>query len=381
MSTITVKPVESRREKKQFINLANEIYAGDEMWCPPLLIDLKERAGFSKHPFHDINETQTFIALRDGKVVGRIQAIVNRGHIERYDEQLGFFGLFESIDDQEVANSLFDTVRDWLAERDIHHMRGPVNPGLNYEVGLLIDGWHSPPCFMMTYNPPYYPLLFENYGLAKVEDLVAFYAPTDIVDRLDPKMFRIVDIAKEKFDLKLRTLDTKRFKEDVRTFLDIYNKSLVGTWGFVPMSDEELEHIAKGLRLLIVPELTTFIEADGKVIGASVVLLDYNEVIKEIGGKLFPFGYKLFTKRRKITKMRLISANVLPEYQKWGLGVVLVSRLKDLWKVWTAKHLEVSWVLESNHLSYKSLERAGCTVDKTYRIYDKVFVEPSSEGE
>ena len=119
-------------------------------------MDLKERAGFSKHPFHDINETQTFIAIRDGKVVGRIQAIVNQGHIERFDERLGFFGLFESIDDQEVADALFDTVRDWLADREIHHMRGPVNPGMNYEVGLLIDGWHSPPCFMMTYNPKYY---------------------------------------------------------------------------------------------------------------------------------------------------------------------------------------------------------------------------------
>jgi len=115
MSTITVKPVESRREQKQFINLANEIYAEDEMWCPPLLIDLKERAGFSKHPFHDINDTQAFIALRDGKVVGRIQAIVNHGHNERYDEALGFFGLFESINDQDVANALFDQARDWLA--------------------------------------------------------------------------------------------------------------------------------------------------------------------------------------------------------------------------------------------------------------------------
>ena len=377
MSIITVKPVETRREQKQFIHLANEIYAGDDMWCPPLLIDLKERAGFSKHPFHEINDTQTFIALRDGKVVGRIQAIVNHGHNERYEKELGFFGLFESVNDQDVANALFEKAHAWLAERGMTAMRGPVNPGLNYEVGLLIDGWHSPPCFMMTYNPPYYAELLEHYGLRKVEDMVAFYAPTDIVERLDPKMFRIVDIAKEKFNLKLRTLDRKRFKEDVRTFLDIYNKSLVGTWGFVPMSDAELEHIAKGLKLLIVPELTTFIEADGKVIGASVVLLDYNEVVKEIGGKLFPFGYKLFTKRRKITKMRLISANVLPEYQKWGLGVVLVSRLKDLWKKWTVDHLEISWVLESNHLSYKSLARAGCTVDKTYRIYDKTFEEAS----
>ena len=374
MPELVIKPVETRREKKQFIKLPWKIYQGDDMWIPPLIMDLKERAGFVKHPFHDVNDTQTFIALRDGEPVGRIQAVVNHEHIRRHKEDLGFFGLFESINDREVSTGLFDTARNWLAERDIHWIRGPVSPSLNYEAGLLVDGWHSPPCFMMTYNRPYYEDLVEDYGFEKVEDLVAFYAPTDIVDRLDPKVYKVIDIAKKKFNLKLRKLDKTRFDEEVRTFLDIYNKSLPGTWGFNPFSDAELKHMAKGLKHLLVPELTCFAEVEGKVIGACVALLDYNDIIKEIDGKLFPLGFiKLLTKRRRIKKMRLLSANVLPEYQMWGLGVVLLSGLEKDYQEWGMKHIELSWVLESNHLSYASIKRGGGIVDKTYRIYDKKF--------
>jgi hypothetical protein len=153
--------------------------------------------------------------------------------------------------------------------------------------GLLVDGWHSPPCFMMTYNRPYYEDLVEDYGFEKVEDLVAFYAPTDIVDRLDPKLYKVIDIAKKKFNLKLRKLDKTRFDEEVHTFLDIYNKSLPGTWGFNPLSGAELKHMAKGLKHLLVPELTCFAEVEGKVIGACVALLDYNDIIKEIDGIVY----------------------------------------------------------------------------------------------
>jgi GNAT superfamily N-acetyltransferase len=226
----------------------------------------------------------------------------------------------------------------------------------------------------MTYNRPYYEDLVEDYGFEKVEDLIAFYAPTDIVDRLDPKLYKVIDIAKKKFNLKLRKLDKTRFDEEVHTFLDIYNKSLPGTWGFNPLSGAELKHMAKGLKHLLVPELTCFAEVEGKVIGACVALLDYNDIIKEIDGKLFPFGFiKLLTKRRGIKKMRLLSANVLPEYQMWGVGVVLLSGLEKDYQEWGMKHIELSWVLESNHRSYASIKRGGGIVDKTYRIYDKKF--------
>ena len=157
------------------------LYRDDENWIPPLRRNLEELVGFRKHPFHDVADVRTWLAWRDGQAVGRIAGIINHMHNEKYAEKRGFFGFFESVDDQEVANGLFDTVRAWLGEQGIADLRGPVNPSLNYEIGLLIDGFDSPPTFMMTYNPPYYARLIENYGFGKTQDLYAFWGHVDML--------------------------------------------------------------------------------------------------------------------------------------------------------------------------------------------------------
>ena len=371
MSNLTIRPVESRRDQKQFLELAWTLYRGDANWIPPLRQNLKELVGFRPHPFHDVADVRTWLAWRDGQVCGRIAGIVNHVHNEKYHEQRGFFGFFESIDDPQVAHGLFDAVRQWLADQGIHQIRGPVNPSLNYEVGLLIEGFDSPPTFMMTYNPPYYAQLIESYGFGKSQDLVAFWGHVDMLSSLDKKLEFVVREATRRFDIHLRTLDRKRFKEDIETFLHIYNASLEGTWGFTPLSDREVQHMSASLRHLIVPELTTAAEVDGRVVAAVFGLLDYNPRIKLIDGRLFPFGFiRLLTRRKQIKRIRLISTNVLPEFQRWGLGVVILARLVPIALAWGIEEAEFSWVLESNHLSYKSLQRGGAKLTKTYRIYD-----------
>ena len=250
-------------------------------------------------------------------------------------------------------------------------MRGPINPSLNYEVGLLIDGFDSPPTFMMTYNPPFYARLIEQCGFHKTQDMYAFWGEVGMLDSLDKKLDFVVREVISRFNVTLRRLDKRRFAEEVRTFLDIYNKSLVGTWGFTPLSDEELEFMSGEMKHLVVPELTTFAEVDGKPVASAFGLLDYNPRIKAIDGRLFPFGFlRLLWNRRKIDKVRLISTNVLPEYQRWGLGVVVLSRLVPEILDWGIREVEFSWVLESNDLSRKSLQRGGAKLIKTYRIYD-----------
>ncbi|NLX55312.1 MAG: GNAT family N-acetyltransferase [Planctomycetaceae bacterium] len=371
MPNLLIKPVESHREQKQFMQLAWDLYRGDENWIPPLRQNLKELVGFRPHPFHDVADVRTWIALRDGQVCGRIAGIINHVHNEKYHEKRGFFGFFESVDDLQVAHGLFDAVRQWFAEQGIHQIRGPVNPSLNYEVGLLIAGFDSPPMFMMTYNPPYYARLIESYGFGKVQDLAAFWGHVEMLSTLDQKLEFVVREATRRFDVRLRTLDRKRFKEDIETFLHIYNASLEGTWGFTPLSDREMQHMSGALRHLIVPELTTAAEVDGRVVAAVFGLLDYNPRIKLIDGRLFPFGFiRLLTRRKQIKRIRLISTNVLPEYQRWGLGVVILSRLVPIALEWGIQEAEFSWVLETNHLSYKSLKRGGAKLTKTYRIYD-----------
>jgi GNAT superfamily N-acetyltransferase len=371
MSLIVVKPAVSGRERKAFLHLPwliNSVYPN---WVPPLRQNQKEMVNYIHHPFYDNAEIQTFVAWQNDQPVGRIAAIVNHAHNRQHQDTVGFFGFFECIDDLDVSRALFDAARDWLRARGMTVVRGPTNPSLNHECGLLIEGFDTPPTFMMTHNPPYYQRLVENYGFTKVEDMAAFWGHTDMLDGLDKKLAFVVEEVKSRFQVKLRRLDRSKFDDEVRLFLDLYNRSLVGTWGFSPMSDAEVKHTAATLKYLIAPEMTAIIEVDGKPVGSSFAMLDYNPRIKAIDGRLFPFGLvKLLWNKKAIKRIRVISTNVLPEYQKWGLGLVVLAHLLPSVLEWGATEAEFSWVLESNHLSYKSLKRGGAKIVKNYRIFD-----------
>lgn len=371
MSEVTVRPVSTRREQKEFLTFPWKLYRGDPNWVPPLRNNQRALVGFARHPFYDRNEAQAFLAYRGGEVVGRILAILNRGHNERFNEQRGFFGFFESVDDERVAHALFDAVRDWFAQRGIERLRGPTNPSLNYELGLLVDGFDSPPTFMMTYNPPYYQRLIESYGFRKTQDLYAYWGHVSMLPKIREKLKPVCDKIVERFNVKIRMLNKRRFLEDVELFLSIYNRSLINTWGFVPMTPAEVRYIARGLRWLMVPELALGVEVDGRVVGAVFCLPDYNQRIKEIDGRLFPFGFiHLLRNKRGIKRVRVISTNVLPEYQLLGFGLVLLDGLVPKALEWGIEEAEFSWVLESNALSRGSLEKGGAKLTKTYRLYD-----------
>jgi GNAT superfamily N-acetyltransferase len=370
-SSLQVTPVRTRAEKRQFLQLPWKLHRLDPNWIPPLRQNQAELVGYKKHPFHEDADVETFIARQGSEVVGRIAAIVDHAHNRYYDEKRGFFGFFESIDAPEVAQSLFQSASTWLREQGMTVVRGPVNPSMNYECGLLIEGFDSPPTFMMTYNPEYYARLIEEQGFEKSQDLYAFWGHVDMLEELDKKLKFVATEAARRFGVDVRRMDTSRFHQEVRTFLDIYNRSLPGQWGFVPLSDGELEHMAKGLKHLIVPEMTSISEVDGEPMGVVFGLLDFNPRIKQIDGRLFPFGFlKLLRKKREIKKIRLISTNVLPQYQGWGVGLVLTNRLLGDVLEWGIQEAEFSWVLESNKLSRGTLERGGAKRVKTYRLYD-----------
>ena len=372
MSEIKIITPTTRRDKKRFLLFPWEIYKNDPHWIPPLLASEKGLLGYAKDPFYERNQIQTFLAERDGKVVGRIAAILNVGHLERYNDNVGFFGFYESIDDQTVADALFAAAADWLKERGCEAMRGPMNPSMNHTVGLLIDGFDSSPFFMMTYNPPYYERLFENVGFAKSQDMYAYWGEIDMLPKVRERYLRTAEMIQERYDVKLRPLDKKHFEADVRMFLEIYNRSLSNTWGFVPFSDAELRAMAASMKYLMVPELAIVAEVDGKTVGATFCLPDYNPRIKAINGRLFPFGFlKLLRKRSEIKRMRIISTNVLPEYQMTGLGLVLLNALVPKTLECGVQEAEFSWVLESNQYSRGSLEKGGAVRNKTYRVYDK----------
>ena len=211
MSQISVQAVQTKAQRKQFLELPWKIYAENDVWVPPIRMDQKEMVGYANHPFYRANEAQTFLAQRDGQSVGRISAIINHTHNERYDEKRGFFGFFESIDDEEVSGALFDAAANWLRERGMTDMRGPCSPTQNYQCGLLIDGFDIQPTFMMPYNYPYYQNLCEGYGLEKTQDLISFWGHVDMVQSLDKKMGFVIEEAIRRFDIKLRPIRKKNF--------------------------------------------------------------------------------------------------------------------------------------------------------------------------
>jgi GNAT superfamily N-acetyltransferase len=380
MSDLLIQPVTTRSRRKDFLELPWRLYRGDPNWIPPLREHQEEMVNYRRHPFWDRNRIQTFLAYRGGQPCGRVAAILNYDHMQRFDELRGYFGFFECTNDREAAHGLLAAVSEWFARQGIYKLRGPTNPSVNYEWGLLVEGFDSPPTFMMTYNPPYYAELLESYGFRKAQDMYAFWGHIDMLPRLD----RYATFARqvvERLGVRVRPLDSSHFSEEVKTFLSIYNRSMMECWSFLPMTLREVEHTAAGLRHLIVPDMSLAAEVNGRVVGATFVLPDYNPRIRLIDGRLFPFGFiRLLRKRHEIKKIRVLAANVLPEYLLQGLGLVLLDSLVPKIREWGIQEAEFSWILESNALSRGSLEKAGAKRTKTYRCYD-LDPEPSGRAD
>ena len=371
MSSLQVRAVRNRSQRRRFLRFPWQLYRDDANWICPLRRTQKELLGFRRHPFYDDAETQAFLATRAGRVCGRIAAVIHHAHNRRHRESRGFFGFFESENDPAVAEALFGAVRRWLAGRGIEQIRGPMNPGYNYEMGLLVDGFDSPPTFLMTYNPPYYPELVEACGFHQAKDLYAYSAHIDQVGSIEKVVPTFVDEIVRQYGVTLRRLDPSRFDDDVKTFLEIYNVANVDQYGFVPLSAGEMRHMATGMRRLVVPELTSVAEIDGRPIGTVLGMLDYNPRIKTIDGRLFPTGFlRLLWNRRAIKRARMIATQVLPEYQRGGLAIAMMARILPDFIDFGLEECEFSWVMEDNVLSRRTIERSGGKLAKTYRLYE-----------
>ncbi len=369
MSDITIKTVENKNDLMRFIKFQWKIYNGDPNWVPPLIIDRKKILSKEKNPFFKHSEAEYFLAEKNGELVGRIAAIKNDLHNKHHNDKVGFFGFFESINDQEVANALFDKAKSWLKAKGLDKMRGPANPSSNDEYAMLIEGFDSPPQLLMTYNPKYYLDLCENYGFKKAKDLYAYILETEKTMSSE-KVRRVAEIAKTRYGLKISQLNMKDFNNEVDKVKFVYNKAWEPNWGFVPMTEDELNAMAKDLKPLVEPSLVLFGEIKDKLVGFALVMPDYNEIFLTMNGKLLPFGFiKLLTQKKKIKRCRIITLGIIPEYQKKGLDAAfyweIVTRARDIGIYFG----EASWVLEDNDMMTRGLEALNASLYKKYRIY------------
>jgi len=366
---LTLQEVKNRHDLMAFIRFPWKIYQENPYWVPPLIKDQLQK--FSpESPFRAHAEMILYLAHRGGEIVGRIAGIIDHHYIQFHQEKLGFFGFFESVDDGEVAHLLFSSVAAWLRERGMEKMAGPMNPSTNDECGLLIDAFDSSPCLMMPYNLPYYPTLLEGWGLKKAMDLYAYWLEKTFFnyDRLKRITERIL---KREPRLSVRPLNLRRFDEEVKIIKDIYNNSWSKNWGFVPMTEGEIDDLAKNLKPIIVPDLVLFAYWGDTPVGFSAALPDYNVVLKHLNGKLGLLGsIKFLYFSRKINTVRIMLLGVKHSFQKKGLEGLLYI---EIFKRGTHKGYpqgECSWILENNLLMQHGIEAMGGKRYKTYRIYE-----------
>jgi hypothetical protein len=374
MSDIIIKKVESKSDLMKFIKMQWYIYKGDAHWVPPLIMERKKILDKKKHPFYKHSEADFFLAEKDGIIVGRIAAIKNDIHNKYHNDKTGFFGFFECINDQTVADSLFDTAGKWLKEKGCDIMRGPANPSSNDEWGMLLEGFDDEPRILMTYNPKYYLDLCDNYGFYKSKDLVAYKLENEKVVASE-KLKRVAEIARKRSGLTILELDKSNIESEIEKVKDVYNKSWAPNWGFVPMTNDELDAMADDLKTLAEPSLVLFGQIDGKNVGFALVMPDYNQIFKKMNGRLLPFNFlKLLSRKEMLaTKwVRIIALGLIPEYQKKGLDAVfyweIVNRAAALGK----KLGEASWILEDNAMMNRGAKEVmNGEIYKKYRIYDK----------
>ncbi len=373
MDGIEIRKVETKKDLKSFIRFPWAIYEGDPNWVPPLILDMKDRLNRKKHPFFEHAEADFFLAYRDGRPVGRIAAILDRNHNTAHQEKTAFFGLYESVNDPEVARALIDTAAAWGRARGMDLLRGPVNLSMNDECAFLLEGFDAPPVVMMPYNPRYYLDLMAGCGMEKAKDLYAFLKGRE--RKLSPKAEEFLDRLRKSGQFSFRTVTKSQVRKDALNIASIYNAGWHKNWGFVPWTDREMEHMAKNLAQFADLDLVFFAEHKGRTVGFAAALPDFNQVFRKMNGRLLPFGiFKFLLGRRKIDGVRAIVFGVVPEFMHTGLAYLLYDEFEKAIIRKGHHWCELSWQLEDNQAINHFAASIGAVLYRKYRIYEKRIV-------
>lgn len=374
MNSSSVTVVSSKNERKQFIDFIYTFYKNAEHWIPPLRMDQKKLIDTDKNPFFENAEIELFMAEKDGKLVGRIAAIIDHRFNDYHNTKTGHFGFFECIDHQHTANLLFRVASDWLRDKGMNKVIGPASPSMMDTIGVLIDGFDKDPYIMMPYNFDYYDRLIKSAGFEKEMDMYAYLVDTETVS-LD-RMNRAMNIVKKRLpNIEIRPVDLMNIKSEIQIIREIFNEAWKKNWGFIPLSEAEFDAVAKDLKFIIDTDYAHIAEMNGKPVGFSIGIPNINEILKTMNGKLFPLGiFKLLWNKKKLHTMRTALMGVIPEHQGKGIDALLHHRsIQNGLKGENKTESEMSWILESNPEMIRVAERIGGKLDKTYRMYSKTL--------
>jgi GNAT superfamily N-acetyltransferase len=372
-STNSVSIVTTKEEKSNFIRFPYNHYTEDTYWVAPLLIEQKKLLNEEKNPFFENAEIALFLAEHNGNPAGRIAAIIDRRYNDFHNTKTGFFGFFECIDHQATANLMFKVAEDWLKRRGMQDVLGPANPSMMDEIGVLVQGFDKYPSIMMPYSKNYYDKLLKGAGYGKEMDLLTYLVTQDSVDR--NRANRALEIVKKRLpNIHIRKINLKEIKDEVKIIRKIFNAAWSKNWGYIPLSEAEFDSLASDLKVIVDDDFAHIAEIDGEPVAFSIGLPDYNQIFRNMNGRLFPFGlFKILWNRKKIDKIRTALMGVLPEYQGKGIDVLLHREAIENGLIKNVYSSEVGWILENNVQMVRVAEKIGGELDKVYRIYSKKF--------
>lgn len=372
-NAVSLEVVTGRRQWKQFLALPHRLYAADPAWVAPLNFEQKQRFSSSNH-FFEHARLRAWIAYRQGRPVGRITAQIDELHLQQHGDGAGYFGMLEAEEDPEVVAALFEAAQDWLREEGMQRIRGPLNLHINEEVGLLVDGFSTPQFVLMGHAQPWYGAAIEAQGLRGVKDLLAYNIRPDF--EAPRVMLKLAERVSDR--VVVRSLRRKHIAEDAAIMLEIFNDAWAQNWGFVPLAPAEWEETVSTLAKLMPDDYIQIAECDGQPVAFIVALPNLNEAIRDLKGKLFPFGWAKMLWRLKVRHpqtARIPLMGVRQEFQHSRMGPTLAFMVIDAVRKALhergVKNVEMGWILEDNDGMCNIIETIGGLAYKRYRVYEK----------
>ncbi len=370
---LEVRPVRSRRELRRFVALPRRLHRDEPCWIPPLASERRRFLDRGRNPFFEHAEAEYLLAWRAGRVVGRISAHVDFRLNQLRGSAWGLFGFFECEPDAQAARALLAAAEDWLRRRACERMVGPMDFTLNHEAGLLVEGHDRPPQILEPWHPPHYAGLLEGHGLSKAMDLLKWELDVSDRSRIQPAIIELAERLEPEHGIRIRHFRRRDLAAETRRFLDVYNTAWERSWGFVPLTEAEIEAYAHRLRRLLDPNWVMVAEnSDGETVGAALTLPDYNQVLRRVGGRLLPLGWaRALVARRRIDAVRVFALGVRPEYQHCGVAAALYVEHFEMAARTRQRGGEMGWVLETNTAMNRAMEGLGGRLVKRHRVYEK----------
>ena len=378
MAQVTIRPVGTRRDLRRFVGVPYELHRDSPQWVPPLIRERMEFLDPRKNPYFGHAEVELFLAERDGEAVGRISAQIDHNWDSYRGGNDAQFGFFECREDREAAEALFDAAMGWLADRGRERAYGPMNFTTNDELGIMIEGFEYRPVILEPWHPPYYADLFEQAGFEKAIDIWMWHLEMGKLREgleFHPAIHEAAQKSLDENGIRIRSMRRSDMAAEIARFHEVYNEAWGDNWGFVPLDPDEVKFHARTLKLVLDEDWAMIAEKDdGEVVGAALTLPDINQVLPQLNGRLFPFGWLRFLLgRRKIDTVRILALGVKKAYQQTGVAAALYVRHMETTDPDGVMKGEAGWILETNEPMNRALEGMGGKVNKKFRIYEKAL--------